>query len=143
MSARRVLYVQFTNPAGYPPLLHSSALVAEHGCEVQFLGIALGKALTLPPNAPKSHRISRITMIVHMFFPLFYQAPLILNCNVDRLYHRINCSTDPAAQANSGEAKIVITTVPIAVRPAVQPSSRARCTFGSPSTMYMITTIFK
>jgi glycosyltransferase involved in cell wall biosynthesis len=41
----RVLYLQYTNPAIYPPLEHSSHILAEEGWEVLFLGIgALGGA---------------------------------------------------------------------------------------------------
>ena len=36
----RVLYVQHTNPAGYPPLEHSARLLAEAGAEVAVLGTA-------------------------------------------------------------------------------------------------------
>ncbi|WP_148663056.1 glycosyltransferase [Scytonema hofmannii] len=35
---RRTLYVQYTNPAGYPPLEHSSRILANDGWEVLFLG---------------------------------------------------------------------------------------------------------
>lgn len=35
---RRIIYIQFTNPAGYPPLEHSSRILASAGWEVQFLG---------------------------------------------------------------------------------------------------------
>ena len=43
MPNRRILYVQFTNPAGYPPLEHSSQLLANLGWQVMFLGTgALG-----------------------------------------------------------------------------------------------------
>src|SRR5262245_29462790 len=34
----RIVYVQYTNPAGYPPLEHSSTLLGEAGWEVLFLG---------------------------------------------------------------------------------------------------------
>lgn len=34
----RVIYLQFTNPGGYPPLEHSSAILAEAGAEVLVLG---------------------------------------------------------------------------------------------------------
>src|SRR5215470_7726432 len=34
----RILYVQFTNPAGYPPLEHSSRILAARGWDVLFLG---------------------------------------------------------------------------------------------------------
>jgi glycosyltransferase involved in cell wall biosynthesis len=52
-SRRRLLYIQFTNPAGYPPLQHSSRMAAEAGWEVLFLGTgALGaNALRFPPHA--------------------------------------------------------------------------------------------
>ena len=36
----RILYVQYTNPAAYPPLEHSVQLLAESGCEVLLLGTA-------------------------------------------------------------------------------------------------------
>ncbi len=35
---RRILYVQYTSPAGYPPLEHSSRILASSGWEVLFLG---------------------------------------------------------------------------------------------------------
>jgi glycosyltransferase involved in cell wall biosynthesis len=35
---KRILYVQYTNPAGFPPLQHSSQILAEDGWEVLFLG---------------------------------------------------------------------------------------------------------
>src|SRR5437867_2229495 len=48
----RVMYVQYTNPAGYPPLQHSSRILAEKGWQVLFLGTgALGEGeLELPPH---------------------------------------------------------------------------------------------
>ncbi|HEX6065531.1 MAG TPA: glycosyltransferase [Longimicrobiales bacterium] len=36
---RKILYVQYTNPAAYPPLLHSAAILAEQRWEVVFVGI--------------------------------------------------------------------------------------------------------
>jgi glycosyltransferase involved in cell wall biosynthesis len=52
----KILYVQYTNPAAYPPLEHSSRILAQEGWEILFLGIgALGDAniLCFPPH----HRI--------------------------------------------------------------------------------------
>jgi glycosyltransferase involved in cell wall biosynthesis len=47
MTRGRVLYVQYMNPAAYPPLEHSAVLLAEAGCDVRLLGAALlGDALT-------------------------------------------------------------------------------------------------
>ncbi|WP_146851101.1 glycosyltransferase [Brevifollis gellanilyticus] len=37
--ARRVLFIQYTNPAGYPPLEHASRMLARSGWEVEFRGI--------------------------------------------------------------------------------------------------------
>ncbi len=47
--SRRILYLQYTNPGGYPPLLHSSRILAGRGWHVLFLGTgALGaKQLTI------------------------------------------------------------------------------------------------
>jgi glycosyltransferase involved in cell wall biosynthesis len=48
----RVLYTQYTNPAGYPPLEHSSQILADAGWQVMFLGTgALGSnSLRFPPH---------------------------------------------------------------------------------------------
>ena len=49
---RRILFVQYTNPAAYPPLEHSSRLLASAGWQVLFLGSgSLGaNALCFPPH---------------------------------------------------------------------------------------------
>src|SRR5438105_14487234 len=51
-SAKRVVYLQYTNPAGYPPLEHSSRILANAGWQVLFLGTgALGSgALRFSPH---------------------------------------------------------------------------------------------
>lgn len=38
LAGKRILYIQYTNPAGYPPLEHSSRLLADAGWQVLFLG---------------------------------------------------------------------------------------------------------
>jgi glycosyltransferase involved in cell wall biosynthesis len=46
---RRVLFIQATEPAGYPPLIHASTLMAEEGWEVTFLSAPIeGHQLELP-----------------------------------------------------------------------------------------------
>ena len=35
---RRIVYVQFTDPAAYPPVEHSSEILAERGWNVVLLG---------------------------------------------------------------------------------------------------------
>lgn len=49
---RRILYIQYTNPAAYPPLEHSSRILASDGWEVLFLGTgaAGANALKFPPH---------------------------------------------------------------------------------------------
>lgn len=39
--ASRILFVQYTNPAAYPPLQHSTRILAQAGWEVLVLGIAM------------------------------------------------------------------------------------------------------
>ena len=47
----RVLYVQYTNPAAYPPLEHSSQLLAHEGWMVWMFGTSLSDTtLVLPPH---------------------------------------------------------------------------------------------
>ncbi|MFL9456595.1 MULTISPECIES: glycosyltransferase [Nostocales] len=48
----RILYIQYTNPAGYPPLEHSSRILANDGWDVLFLGTgSLGSnSLCFPPH---------------------------------------------------------------------------------------------
>jgi glycosyltransferase involved in cell wall biosynthesis len=50
----RVLYVQYTNPAAYPPLEHSSQLLAHDGWTVSMLGTGLSDTLVLPHH-PRVH----------------------------------------------------------------------------------------
>ncbi len=61
---RHILYIQYTNPAGYPPLEHSSRILGEEGFKILFLGTgALGaNDLSLP-----SH--SQITIYKMAFYP--------------------------------------------------------------------------
>jgi glycosyltransferase involved in cell wall biosynthesis len=49
---KRVLYIQYTNPGGYPPLEHSSKILADAGWEVLFLGTGASGAdsLDFPPH---------------------------------------------------------------------------------------------
>jgi glycosyltransferase involved in cell wall biosynthesis len=51
--ARRILYVQFTDPAAYPPVEHSSSLLAERGWQVLILGTGtLGELNLQLPLSP-------------------------------------------------------------------------------------------
>lgn len=58
--ARRILYIQFMDPAAYPPLEHSSRLLADRGWEVLFLGtVTRGE----PPLRLPTHPGTRIKNI--------------------------------------------------------------------------------
>jgi glycosyltransferase involved in cell wall biosynthesis len=61
-ASRRILYVQYTDPAGYPPLEHSSRILADAGWQVLFLGICAFGARTLrfPP-----HRRIRVRQLAY------------------------------------------------------------------------------
>src|SRR3974390_1791092 len=52
MNARRVLYLQYADPAAYPPIEHSSKILADRGWEVVLLGThAFGDHnFSLPPH---------------------------------------------------------------------------------------------
>ncbi len=49
---KKILYLQYTNPAAYPPLQHSSGILADAGWEVLFLGIRSYdvETLSFPPR---------------------------------------------------------------------------------------------
>ena len=51
---KKILYIQYTNPAGYPPLEHSSRILANEGWDVVFLGTGAKGAHSLKfPEHPK------------------------------------------------------------------------------------------
>jgi glycosyltransferase involved in cell wall biosynthesis len=52
---RRILYLQFTDPAAYPPVEHSSSLLAERGWQVFILGTGTLGELNL--QLPIDHRM--------------------------------------------------------------------------------------
>src|SRR5437867_12223306 len=56
MTPVRVLYLQYTNPAAYPPLQHSSQILANNGWRILFLGTGAHGAdvLEFPPH-PNIH----------------------------------------------------------------------------------------
>jgi glycosyltransferase involved in cell wall biosynthesis len=58
---KRILFIQYTNPAAYPPLQHSSRIMAEAGWSVLFLGTgAMGaNALEFEPHC--NIRVRRMT----------------------------------------------------------------------------------
>jgi glycosyltransferase involved in cell wall biosynthesis len=60
MRPKRVLYVQYTDPAFYPPLLHSARILADQDWEIRFLATgAYGAAdLQVPPH--KNIAVSKI-----------------------------------------------------------------------------------
>ncbi|AFY34226.1 glycosyltransferase [Calothrix sp. PCC 7507] len=52
VTRQRIIYVQYTNPGGYPPLEHSSRILAQEGWEVRLLGTGIfgTSALCFPPH---------------------------------------------------------------------------------------------
>jgi glycosyltransferase involved in cell wall biosynthesis len=60
---RRILYIQFTDPAVYPPLEHSSRLLADRGWEVLLLGVAACDELPLRLPTHPGIRVKKIRFI--------------------------------------------------------------------------------
>lgn len=58
---KTIIYIQYTNPAGYPPLEHSSLLLADSGWQVRFLGTRAFGAdeLEFPPHRDVTVRLLR------------------------------------------------------------------------------------
>jgi glycosyltransferase involved in cell wall biosynthesis len=54
----RIIYIQYTNPAAYPPLENSSGLLAECGWDVLFLGVSVqgAEGLRFPPRLAVANR---------------------------------------------------------------------------------------
>lgn len=75
---RKILYLQFTNPAGYPPLEHGARILADRGWSVTFLGIgAFGDAAGFR-IAP--HPGIRVRQIPYMRSPALRKLAYIAYC---------------------------------------------------------------
>lgn len=77
MNRHRILYIQYTNPAGYPPLEHSSRILAKKGWEVLFLGTgAYGAAASLRFPEHPGIRVRQLTFchggLLQKFHYAFY-----------------------------------------------------------------------
>jgi glycosyltransferase involved in cell wall biosynthesis len=59
--SRRIVYIQYTNPAVYPPLEHSSRIVADEGWEVLFLGTSGHGADALKLQAHSNVTVKQLT----------------------------------------------------------------------------------
>jgi glycosyltransferase involved in cell wall biosynthesis len=57
----KILYVQYPNPAAYPPLVHSAGLLAEAGCSVKMIGCATlnSEAMRIDPQSGVSVNLLR------------------------------------------------------------------------------------
>jgi glycosyltransferase involved in cell wall biosynthesis len=76
LRAPRALFLQATEPANYPPLIHASTLMAEAGWEVTLLSAPIsGNRLALPPH-PRitvravgdrpSHAVSKVGYLIYV-----------------------------------------------------------------------------
>ena len=74
---RKALFVQHTNPAGYPPIQHAIAILLRAGWEVQSVGvgIAVTASLRMPTHPRFTARMMRVAptngMLQRMHFLLF------------------------------------------------------------------------
>ena len=67
----RILYIQYTNPAGYPPLQHGSRILAENGFKVLFLGTGARGAAALEFPLHPNVNLRRLT-----FYPAGWRQKL-------------------------------------------------------------------
>ena len=72
--SRRILYVQYANPACYPPLEHSSRILADAGWEVLFLGTGAFGADSLKMSAHSRIRIRRMPFCSGGWFQKLHYA---------------------------------------------------------------------
>src|SRR5262245_1050234 len=61
--SRRILYIQFTDPAAYPPLEHSSRLLADRGWQVLFLGTGTRDELPLRLPSHPNIRVKKFPFV--------------------------------------------------------------------------------
>src|ERR1700719_2139307 len=63
LMGRRILYVQFTDPAAYPPIEHSAVLLAERGWDVLLLGTGTLNDLKLELPAHPRIRVRKMAFV--------------------------------------------------------------------------------
>jgi glycosyltransferase involved in cell wall biosynthesis len=80
---RKLMYVQYTNPAAYPPLEHSSRIAAADGWDVLFVGVdVLGaESLRFPPHERIGvRRLAAIPAGGRQWLRYIYFALWVLRC---------------------------------------------------------------
>lgn len=90
---KRILYIQYTNPGGYPPLEHSSQILANAGWQVLFLGTgALGADRLRFPDHPNI-RVRRLGFVaagwrqkVHYLYYLVWVLAWVIHWQPHWLY---------------------------------------------------------
>jgi glycosyltransferase involved in cell wall biosynthesis len=99
----RILFVQYTNPAGYPPLEHSSKILANEGWEVLFLGTgSLGSNdLCFPPHPRiRLHKLSFAPsgwrQKLHYFWYILWVTAWVLRWRPRWIYASDLLATPPA-----------------------------------------------
>ena len=82
--ARRMLYVQYADPAAYPPIEHSSSLLARRGWDITLLGTDAfsDRKLDLPyhPRIEVKYASSQGPRALAYVKFLFWCLYLILTC---------------------------------------------------------------
>jgi glycosyltransferase involved in cell wall biosynthesis len=69
---RRALFIQATEPAGYPPLIHASTLMAESGWEVTFLSAPMACNMLKMPAHPRIRVCTMRTRPSHVMSKIDY-----------------------------------------------------------------------
>src|SRR5262245_58330092 len=60
MKSKRILYIQYTDPVGYPPLEHSATLLGQQGWHIDLLGTETANSVRLEFLANPRIRVRRL-----------------------------------------------------------------------------------
>ena len=127
----RILYLQFTDPAGYPPLEHSSRILAARGWDVLFLGRAVfaDHGIQFPPkHAPPGEAALR-------YDRLAAKSSICFFCHVGSL---LDAPLAAAMDLRLGPVGVSDCLDNPEVRPCARSLSRARhARSGTPQSVFM------
>ncbi len=86
---KRVLYIMYTDPAFYPPVINGSQILAEKGCQVEIIGAAVFGAPDLSVKKIEGRIVNKIRWapspgLFQKIHYLYYFAAVILKVLIFR-----------------------------------------------------------
>ncbi|MFM2178619.1 MAG: hypothetical protein RL015_2717 [Verrucomicrobiota bacterium] len=79
-NAKRVLYIQYTNPGGYPPLEHSARMLARHGWLVEFCGLSSSQVVSLEFAQHPRMMVRRMTYMAPGLLQKMHYLKFVIWC---------------------------------------------------------------